>query len=240
MTTFDRILAVDTSSLVQSIAIVDGDLLLAERTLKTRRGHSGALLAAIDAMLRDVRLTATDLDLLVCGAGPGSFTGLRIGLACLKAIAFAQQIPLVTQSSLHALAWSALPAQGLLVPLVDARKGELYMGLYRSGGDRVEAVMSDRALPPEAFRETLEPYRAAAEEPIFLLGSGLHRYAEAVQNGLADFPSVIALGLGFDHVRAVHLVRLVRMQPTLEIPPLDTLEPNYQRASDAELHVRTS
>lgn len=236
---YQRVLAVDTSSMVQSVAVLDGDLVLTERTLKTRAGHSGALLAAIHAALGDVRVAPDDLDLLVCGAGPGSFTGLRIGLACLKAIAFARSLPLVTVSSLEALARGALTSPGLIAPIFDARKGELYVGLYRAHAGQLQAALSDRALPPEGVAEAILAERGS-DEPVTLMGSGLRRHGATLSERLRpEVAALQTLGAGFTHVRASHLGALARARTRpADVPPLDTLEPNYQRASDAELNIR--
>jgi tRNA threonylcarbamoyladenosine biosynthesis protein TsaB len=137
------ILAIETSSMVGSVAV--GDVLLA-RPLGT--GHDD-LVGFIDQALRQAGVALGDLEALAVGAGPGSFTGLRIGMATAKGIAFAAGKPLWTASSLAALALDAAPsapAGALLVPVVDARRGEVFAGFYRVHGELVVSVADERVV----------------------------------------------------------------------------------------------
>lgn len=241
-TTWRRVLAVDTSTLTQSVALLDGDALLGERTLTLRRGHASKLLASIDAMLQDLGLPRDAADLYVVGAGPGSFTGLRIGMACLKGLAFAQRKPLLAHSSLAAMAAQAGPGAGLIVPLFDARKREVYTGLYRHGvakGDaalHLDTIVADRALGPAALVEAILNHRHD-EEPITLLGPGLKTYGEALRASLTPHTDALnILGASYGHPRAAHLAVLARQAARADAQhPLELLEPNYQRLSDAEV-----
>lgn len=138
------ILAIETSSMVGSVAV--GDVVL-EQPLGS--GHDDVV-ALIDRALRQAGVQLADLDALAVGAGPGSFTGLRIGMATAKGIAFAAGLPLWTASSLAALALdaaAAAPAGALIVPVVDARRGELFAGFYRAAGELVAAVADERVVP---------------------------------------------------------------------------------------------
>ena len=238
-TPYNISLAVDTSSLVQSIALMRGAALLAERTLKTKTGHSGALLGAIDGMLQDLGLTLDDLDLLVIGAGPGSFTGLRIGLASLKSLSFARGIPLAAVSSLEAMARGAIASTGLLVATSDARKGEVYAGLYRRFGQSLTLaeVVGDRTCSPSVLVELIAAHRGE-DEPVILLGTGPDRYSDLLTTLKAKGVDVIWLDASFGVARASQLLAIARTKVTpTSLPPLDTLEPNYQRASEAEINA---
>ena len=191
-------------------------------------------------MLRDLELALDDLDLLVVGAGPGSFTGLRIGLASLKALAFARQIPLASVSSLEAMARGALACDGLLVPTSDARKGEVYAGLYRRSGEalRLDALVGDRTCRPGALVELITAHRREGE-PVILLGSGPGRYRDLIPMLQSLSVPVLWLDAPFGVVRASQLLAIAETTVTPEtLPPLDTLEPNYQRASEAEINAR--
>jgi tRNA threonylcarbamoyladenosine biosynthesis protein TsaB len=223
---YARRLAVDTATLTQSIAVVDGMDVLAERTLRRRRGrgggHSASLLAAIHGIVAECGMRFEDVDLLVAGLGPGSFTGLRIGLASLKGLAFATSIPLAGISSLEALA-AGTGASGLIVPMFDARKQEVYAAAYRDG----VAVLPDCAIGPKTLAERIRALTAPGEN-VTLLGEGLATYA-------AHFEGVgRPLGPAFRSPRASHLGLLAARLTPADVGPLATLEPNYQRASDAE------
>lgn len=221
--------AVDTATLTQSVAVLCGAEVRAERALKRRRGrgegHSGSLLSAIHGALEESGYRVTDVGLFVAGLGPGSFTGLRIGLSCLKGLAFANATPLVGVSSLRAMAVGA-GSPGLVVPVIDARKREVYAAIYRDG----IAVMHDCAADPNTLRDRVEAHRLAGE-PVTLLGEGLSSYGD-VFAGLGR-----QLGPAFVAPRASIVGALGQAAAAESIPPLASVEPNYQRASDAERNL---
>jgi tRNA threonylcarbamoyladenosine biosynthesis protein TsaB len=133
-----RVLAVETSTLAGGAALLDGDLIVGEYTLDVRAPHSERLMGAIDRLLTDAGWTVRDLEGLAVSVGPGSFTGLRIGLSTVKGLALALGIPVAAVPTLDAMA-SLLPFAALPVcPVLDARKREVYASLYRwdSGGMR--------------------------------------------------------------------------------------------------------
>lgn len=172
------LLALDTATLTASVALLDG----AGRTVAARRDrvttHSERLLALVDAVLAEGGVRPGALDAIACGAGPGSFTGLRIGLATAKGLCLATGRPLVLVSSLAALAARA-PAGALAVGAIDAFKGEVYAGFYRIGdggepiGDPETDEPEEIVLPPARLAERL--VEAAAREPgrVHLVGDVL-------------------------------------------------------------------
>lgn len=229
-------LALDTSTMVHSVAVLDGDSLLSERSVRANRGHSSRLLGSVDGCLRDAGLTLEDLDLLVVGAGPGSFVGLRIGLALAKGFAVKTGQPVVMASSLAALARAAAATEGLVVPALDARKNEMYTGLYRFDAERPVEVVPDRTATAQTLARLILD-AAEPGEPITLLGPGLRAYGDALGNALGPVRSrVLRLDATFESPRASHLAMLAleSFDPD-QVPTLATLEPNYQRLSEAEI-----
>jgi tRNA threonylcarbamoyladenosine biosynthesis protein TsaB len=148
------VLGIDTSTRFASVAIVQDGVVLAEST-GDGRGHGSDLLVLIDAVCVGAAIGAHDLDAVAVGAGPGSFTGLRIGMATAKGIAFAAKCPLWAVSSLAALAHELLLQRelALIVAVLDARKGEIYTGTYRRDDDHTVLLDTERVIAPE----TLEP-----------------------------------------------------------------------------------
>ena len=146
------ILGIDTSTRFASVAIVQDGVVLAEST-GDGRGHGSDLLVLIDAVCVGAAIGAHDLDAVAVGAGPGSFTGLRIGMATAKGIAFAAKCPLWAVSSLAALAHEELLERELatVVAVLDARKGEVYTGTYRRDDDRTVLLDTERVIAPEAL-----------------------------------------------------------------------------------------
>lgn len=186
-----RILALDTATLTASVAVVRLDegrpaVLAAADTDTAAGGHSERLMPLIVELVTAAGLTAADLDAIAVGAGPGSFTGLRIGLATAKGLAFATGKPLWLVSSLAALAWSmhGAPLGPLLVPALDARRGELYAGFYRVDEHGVpRSVAPERVMPPQALAAAIAEVCADARllaDDVLVAGDALAVHADAL------------------------------------------------------------
>lgn len=160
-----RLLAVETSTLAGGVALLDGERLRGEYLLDVRATHSERLMPAIDRLLADAGWSPGDLTGLAVAVGPGSFTGLRIGLSAVKGLALALGIPIAAVPTLDAMA-AALPFAGLPVcPVLDARKGEVYCSLYRWDGTAMRREWEYLALAPSDLAARLS-------EPVILLGDG--------------------------------------------------------------------
>ncbi|HEY5921670.1 MAG TPA: tRNA (adenosine(37)-N6)-threonylcarbamoyltransferase complex dimerization subunit type 1 TsaB [Kofleriaceae bacterium] len=144
-----KVLGIDSASGIASVAVLDGEVVLAETRSETA-GHRADLLVLVDTVCTAAGITARELDGVAIGAGPGTFTGLRIGMATAKGIAFAAQRPLWAVSSLAALAHAELEVDptGVVVGVLDARRGEVYAGAYRSDARSITLVGEERVLPP--------------------------------------------------------------------------------------------
>jgi tRNA threonylcarbamoyladenosine biosynthesis protein TsaB len=165
------ILALDTATLMAGVAVFradDGRVLAERRRVVTT--HSEALLQLVDEALREAAVEPRALDAIVCGAGPGSFTGLRIGLATAKGLCFALGRPLVMVSSLEALA--ARAPDGRACAVIDAHKGEVYAGLFAVERGVPRALGEERVLAPAALADELR------SGGLVLVGDGVLRYRE--------------------------------------------------------------
>lgn len=153
-----KVLGLDTASGFASVALVDDKNVLAE-TRSDTAGHRADLLVLVDDVCNRAGVTPAQLDAVAIGAGPGSFTGLRIGMATAKGIAFAAQRPLWAVSSLAALAYAELErdATGIVVGVLDARRGEVYAGAYRSESGSLVLVGEERVLPPRELASFAPP-----------------------------------------------------------------------------------
>jgi tRNA threonylcarbamoyladenosine biosynthesis protein TsaB len=160
-----RVLAVETSTLAGGVALIDGERLVAEYLLDVRVTHSERLLSAIDRVLGDAGWTARELQGLAVAVGPGSFTGLRVGISAVKGLALALGIPVAAVPTLDAMAatlpWASLP----VCPVLHARRDEVYAALYRWDGDGVRRESDYLAMTPDALAERLG-------EPTLLIGDG--------------------------------------------------------------------
>jgi tRNA threonylcarbamoyladenosine biosynthesis protein TsaB len=239
------IAALDTATLTLSAALLEvgegGVTVAAERTehqpprsvAGAPVGHGARLPAVIGDLLVacDTRLSA--IDGYAVGLGPGSFTGLRIGLATFKGFAYANRRPIAGTSSLASMALAALPgapAGALLVPLLDARRGEVYAGFYRAGGDGVEAVRPDAALPAAALREVVR--ELAGGHAALGFGEGYQAYLAELEPAL---PRLASGGLAPDAAAVGRLCAAALRGAAFDVDRLSALEPHYVRKSEAEV-----
>lgn len=179
------ILGIDTSTLLASVAIVarSGDALEVRASSDSDSDtHSERLLPLIDRVLREAGLQVTNLDALAVGAGPGSFTGLRIGMATAKGLAFAADKPLYAVSSLAALALDCAlhrdPGARPIAAIMDARRQEIFLGLYRWDGAAVQPLAAEQVLRPADLEATLAGI--APGHDVLAVGDGLEVYAEVL------------------------------------------------------------
>jgi tRNA threonylcarbamoyladenosine biosynthesis protein TsaB len=228
-----RVLAIDTSSPVSAIAVVDGERVLAHDDAHSEQRHAEVLLPRIGAALAQSGLTLRDIQLLAVGIGPGSFTGLRVGLATAKGLAIATRLSLCGVSSLRVLARAIAGRREVALCVLDAGKGEVLAAAYRgAAGDLVEVWPPLRGEPAEIGRELrrreLDASRALA------CGSGARRHSEAIASGLG---AALALAEpACDAPNGVQVAREGAERFGREGPSdLGALEPLYLRGSDAKL-----
>ena len=185
------ILGIDTTTLSCSVALLQDENILAEMTSNIRKTHSERLMPLLDQMLTESGIEREAIDAVAAAAGPGSFTGLRIGVATARALAQGLNIPAVPVCTLEALA-EAVPAPGALIcPLLDARRSEAYTALYRRSLKppfALETLIEPAALSLGALIEALRGY----DQPVTFLGEGLHTYAAELTEALPAAWAVIA------------------------------------------------
>lgn len=163
-----KILAVDSTAVTASAAVTENDKLLAEFTVLNGNTHSETLLPMVESVLKTLSLSVSDIDLFACSAGPGSFTGVRIGAATIKGLAFGKQKPCVGVSTLEALAYNLVGVKGLICPVMNARRSQVYTALFRSDGKALTRVMEDSAM---SISE-LDALLGEMNEPVSFCGDG--------------------------------------------------------------------
>ncbi|MBI5562473.1 MAG: tRNA (adenosine(37)-N6)-threonylcarbamoyltransferase complex dimerization subunit type 1 TsaB [Deltaproteobacteria bacterium] len=224
-----KIAAFDTSSVSGSIALLEGTRLIAELTVGRVGTHSGWLLPAFNALLKDSGVTLSEIDLYAASIGPGSFTGLRIGISTVKGLAWAAGRRAVGVSTLAALAHNLRSSNMPVCPILDARKGEVYAALYEWEGARPRILMEESSIAPDAlFRRVKE---AAPSGPVIFLGDGLGVYEKAVTTAL---PDAIIAPAGLWPVRAFNVGLLAR-ESADKAKEANELLPLYLRKSEAEI-----
>lgn len=224
-----KILTIDTSSNCSSVALSDGTVLLGECILGEDRSSSGRLPDAIAKLLAAAGLTPDTLDAFATSLGPGSFTGVRVGIALVKGLALATGKPALGFSSLAMLAMNAPFCSAQVAPLFDARKKEVYAGLYRCGS-LAEPIVADAVLPPEEFL-------AGIAAPTLFIGEGAVRYRELIQATLGELAIFPPWHLNLPRAAAGAALALDAGKRG-DFIPLALLNPAYLRASEAEIARR--
>ena len=224
------ILAIATSTTSGSVALVDSCKVIAATQKAHVEAHAKWLMGSIDALLSDADITLTDIELIAIGTGPGSFTGLRIGVSTVKGLSWALSKPIVGVSTLRALALN-VKGPALICPVLDARKKQVYTALYRNNGTdgTLEEVMEDVSLTPVRLCEEIEKL-SKGEAPVFL-GSGLNVYMDVITEGVP--------GAGFapkdDWLIRAENIALIAAGVNAETIPAEALVPLYRRRSEAEI-----
>ena len=163
-----KILALDSTAITASVAFCEDEKLLAEYTLRNGNTHSETLLPMIESIWNAFSITASDVDLFAASAGPGSFTGVRIGAATVKGLAFDSQKNCIGVSTLEALAYNLIHVNGLVCPVMNARRKQVYTALFRIKDGNMERLMEDCAIAIAELDDRLKAY----DEPVYLVGDG--------------------------------------------------------------------
>ncbi len=222
------VLAVDTASKSSSVAILDGQSLVAETTLVRSETHSRHLMDMIDGVMRLAAIRPAQMDFFSVTVGPGSFTGLRIGISAIKGLAVACAKPVVGISTLDALAEPFSNGNGIICPMLDARRGEVYFSRYRVQGGRLNKEIDEQALPPSAVL-------AGIHDPCLFIGDGAQAYRREIIAALGDRAAFGTSDQNTVRAAVVGLLAIRRFEQDSVSDPA-RLIPSYIRKSDAEKH----
>ena len=162
-----KILAVDTSAVCASVAVTEDGKILSESSINTGLTHSRTLMPMIDAVLRNGEIAMDSVDMFACSVGPGSFTGIRIGVAAIKGLCDALNKKCVPVSTLEALAYNLMGRSCTAVSVMDARCNQVYCAIFNVQGETVERITEDMALKIDDLGEMLKDY-----ENIVFVGDG--------------------------------------------------------------------
>lgn len=167
-------LAIDSSSKVATAALIKDGILLGEITLNDKKEHSVILMTIIDDLLKFNKLDISDIDGYVVSKGPGSFTGLRIGMATIKGLSFGSNKPYISISSLDALAYSVSTFNGLICPIMDALRNSVYTSLYKCTDNTLEKLIDYSALELDELIELIK----SKNEKVIFIGDGVEKYKD--------------------------------------------------------------
>lgn len=218
------ILAIDTATSSLSAAIADQKHIIAQFALDVGKTHSACFLPMLDSMLANSGLKISDMDAIAVTVGPGSFTGLRIGVATAKAWGQLLDIPILAVNSLEAMA-EATGSEGLVCPIFDARRDEVYTALF----DNHQRLSPDRAISPHQLAGELFSYN----KPVLMAGDGLRNYQQIMADVLGDKLQLAAEPVRYVMAAAAAIIGQKKYaRGEFTNPAL--LQPVYLRLSEAE------
>lgn len=222
-----NIFGIDTCCMAATAAVVSDDRLVAQIVQNNKRTHSQKIMPMIEFMLKEAEIELSDIDCFAAAVGPGSFTGVRIGIATVKALAHMTDKPCVAVSTLHALANNVAHFDGIICPILDARRGQVYTALF-NGGNMCRIAEDSACSIAELCKEL-----AGTGERVMFLGDGVAAFGEQISNALGD--------------KAIFAQRMQRMNLAASVAEIgcekfvlgetisySALVPEYLRLSQAE------
>ena len=224
-----KILGIDSSGIVASVAVVEDDILVAEYTVNYKKTHSQTLLPMLDEIAKMTELDLNTIDAIAVAAGPGSFTGLRIGSATAKGLGLALKKPLIAVPTVEGLAYNLYDTDGLICPIMDARRRQVYTGIYRFEEHRLVTVEDQMAVPMEEMIRKLNEY----QQPVTFLGDGVSVFADMIAEKLKVPYSFAPAHVNKQRAAAVAALGLIYYKEGRTQTAMEHI-PDYLRVSQAE------
>jgi tRNA threonylcarbamoyladenosine biosynthesis protein TsaB len=226
-----KLLALDTSTLVMGVAVFDMETkrVLGEVITNLHKNHSVRLMPTIAQLLTELELSLEDIHALAVTSGPGSYTGIRIGVTTAKTMAWARDLPLYSESSLTVLAMNGLRFDGLVVPLFNARRRRVYSGVYAAKDGEMVEVIPAQVVPIENWLEQIEQLG----KPVLFLGDDVEKFRQTIVEQLGEMAQ---FGMAAENLpRPGHLAWVAYRKWSRHEPPEHAdFAPNYLQLTEAE------
>lgn len=223
------ILAIDSSSIVASVALVNKETVIAEYTINLKKTHSQTLLPMIDEIFKMTGIEKKELKAVAVTSGPGSFTGLRIGAATAKGMALALGIPIIDVPTLEGMAYNYNHCNKLICPIMDARRSQVYTGIYRCSDVTLENIISAGAFP---ISEIVDKLNELNEEVVFI-GDGIPVFTDVIDETLKVKHYYAKQHQGRQRAGSVGAIAWLKYD-NKKYMDSDSFAPNYFRMSQAE------
>ncbi|MBQ9828391.1 MAG: tRNA (adenosine(37)-N6)-threonylcarbamoyltransferase complex dimerization subunit type 1 TsaB [Lachnospiraceae bacterium] len=228
-----KLLAIESSGLTAGCAVIEDGRLLGEYDTNFKKTHSETLLPMTEALLNMLEIKPSDIDAIGLSKGPGSFTGLRIGIATVKGLAMALDIPVVPVPTTAGIAYNLFGTSGLICPIMDARRSQVYTGLYRFEGEKLVKVRDQMAVSVDELCTSLN----GLGEPVTFLGDGIDVYRGRIEDLMTNGFSFAPCHLRYQRAAAMGMLAYEYYKEGLSIKG-DDLVPEYLRLSQAERELK--
>jgi tRNA threonylcarbamoyl adenosine modification protein YeaZ len=224
-----KILVLDSSGMVASVAIMEDNNLIGEYTINHKKTHSQTLLPMLDEVVKMTETNLEEIDAIAIAKGPGSFTGLRIGSATAKGLGLALDKPIVAVPTVDALAYNLYQTEAYLCPIIDARRNNVYTGLYAWENGEFQIIKEQCA---QSIEETIELVNSF-ESPVIFLGDGVPVFRELILEKATVPVSFAPAHLSRQRAGAVGSLAMEYYKKGI-IESADEHEPDYLKKSQAE------
>lgn len=224
-----KILALDTSTNVATAAVLEDGVITGEYSCNKGKTHSQRLMPMIDSLLQAVGLKASDMDAFAASIGPGSFTGLRIGVTTAKAMAFAAQKPAISVYTLDALAYNLPSSRAVLCPVIDARNNQVFTAAYKISGDKLERLTDYLGIHINELADIL----SAMKEDVVFLGDAAAMHRSFFEDRLGDRCSMAPPHTALARASSV-AVLAAKLYESGSLENSYDMKPFYLRKSQAE------
>lgn len=223
-----KVLGLDTSTLMTTCGVIDENILLGEYSLNQDMSHSEKLVPMVKDVLDNLQIKIEDIDVFGVSTGPGSFTGLRIGIATIKAFAHIFDKPIVGVSTLEALAFN-LPYNDVVVPMIDARRDRVYTGIYKWEGKDLISIMEPTVMEIDTLLDLLDKNH----ENIVVNGDGSLLFKERILSKLKDKVRFATIGQNMCRASSICELALYKYKKGI-VDDYFALAPDYLRESQAQ------
>lgn len=224
-----KLLAFETSAHTASVAVVTLEGVLGEITMNTGHTHSEKLMPAMDTLLRQLDLRIDQVQGLVAASGPGSFTGIRIGVATVKGLAHGAGLPVIMVSTLEGLAWNMAGFGGLICPIMDARRDQVYTALFDNGRELPERLTEDALLTVESLITQLKE----REEAVWFVGDGVSKHRSLLEEAMGHRARFPQKHLWYQRAASLGMAALSGAEH-LQSCTYGEAQPQYLRKTEAE------
>lgn len=222
-----KLLALDTSSMTATVALLDEDKVIGEYTLNHRKSHSEKLMPMIEEIVRSCELTPKDIDVFAVSLGPGSFTGLRIGIATIRAMAQALDKPVVGVPTLEALAFNLFQSTGFVCPIIDAQRDLVYTGVFQWVKGQMVEVVPQQVLHIDELMDRLQK----ETEAVYFVGDAIDKFAPILKERLGAQFQVPPKKFLIPSAASVGEIAKIKFEKDL----VGDIAPIYMRKSAAEV-----